>query len=247
MEFLIVCPLVFLAGFVDAIAGGGGLIALPAYMIAGLPVHTAIGTNKLSSGMGTAVSTWQFGVKGYIPKKEACIGIVLALAGSWLGAKVALLIEDDIFRMIMLIILPLTAIYVMFNKSMEKERNEQTDIFVKTQIYVGAVAFVIGIYDGFYGPGTGTFLMLLLTGVAKLSLQNAAGVTKAINLTTNVTALAVYFMSGNVIFLLGLAAGCFSVLGNVIGVHCFAKSGVKLVKPIMILVLVLFFIKTIFA
>ncbi len=71
MEFLIVCPLVFLAGFVDAIAGGGGLISLPAYLIAGLPVHTAIGTNKLSSGMGTAVATWRFWQKGYIPVKEA--------------------------------------------------------------------------------------------------------------------------------------------------------------------------------
>ena len=89
MEFLIVCPLVFLAGFVDAIAGGGGLISLPAYLIAGLPVHTAIGTNKLSSGMGTAVATWRFWQKGYIPVKEALAGILLALAGSWTGAKIA--------------------------------------------------------------------------------------------------------------------------------------------------------------
>lgn len=118
MEFLIVCPLVFLAGFVDAIAGGGGLISLPAYLIAGLPVHTAIGTNKLSSGMGTAVATWRFWQKGYIPVKEALAGILLALAGSWTGAKIALMIDDSVFRIIMLFVLPLTAIYVMCNKSM---------------------------------------------------------------------------------------------------------------------------------
>lgn len=244
MEFLIICPLAFLAGFVDAIAGGGGLISLPAYMIAGLPAHTAIGTNKLSAGMGTAVATWRFWRKGYIPKKETIAGIILALAGSWTGAKIALMIDEGIFRMIMLIILPVTAIYVMFNKSMEKVKPEETFSFHKTVLFVAMVAFVIGIYDGIYGPGTGTFLMILLTGVARLPLQKAAGVTKAINLTTNVTALTVYLLNGKVILALGLTAGLFSILGNYMGAQCFTKSGVKLVKPIMIFVLIIFFVKT---
>ncbi len=245
MEFLIVCPLAFLAGFVDSIAGGGGLISLPAYMIAGLPVHTAIGTNKLSAGMGTAVATWRFWKKGYIPIKEALVGIVLALAGSWIGAKIALMIDDSLFRIIMLVILPVTAAYVMFNKSMEHTNQEEAIFSMKTRIMVAGIAFVIGIYDGLYGPGTGTFLMILLTSVAKLSLQKAAGVTKAINLTTNITALAVYLLNGKVLFILGLMAGVFSIAGNYIGAQCFTKSGVKLVKPIMILVLMIFFLKTI--
>ena len=115
----------------------------------------------------------------------------------------------------------------------------------RTILLVAVVAFVVGVYDGFYGPGTGTFLMILLTSAAKLSLQKAAGVTKAINLTTNITALVVYFVNGKVILLLGLAAGCFSILGNYVGAQCFSKSGAKLVRPIMIFVLVIFFVKTI--
>lgn len=178
MEFLIVCPLVFLAGFVDAIAGGGGLISLPAYLIAGLPVHTAIGTNKLSSGMGTAVATWRFWQKGYIPVKEALAGILLALAGSWTGAKIVLMIDDSVFRIIMLFVLPLTAIYVMCNKSMGEHVKQESLSARRTILLVAVVAFVVGVYDGFYGPGTGTFLMILLTSAAKLSLQKAAGVTK---------------------------------------------------------------------
>ena len=245
MEFLIVCPLVFLAGFVDAIAGGGGLISLPAYLIAGLPVHTAIGTNKLSSGMGTAVATWRFWQKGYIPVKEALAGILLALAGSWTGAKIALMIDDSVFRIIMLFVLPLTVIYVMCNKSMGEHVKQESLSARRTILLVAVVAFVVGVYDGFYGPGTGTFLMILLTSAAKLSLQKAAGVTKAINLTTNITALVVYFVNGKVILLLGLAAGCFSILGNYVGAQCFSKSGAKLVRPIMIFVLVIFFVKTI--
>ena len=122
IQFLIVCPLVFLAGFVDAVAGGGGLISLPAYMIAGLPVHYAIGTNKLSAGMGTAITTGQFARKGYIPWKQAVFCVFCALAGSSLGARMALLLEDGIFRIIMLFILPLTAIYVTRSKALSVEK-----------------------------------------------------------------------------------------------------------------------------
>lgn len=246
MEFLIVCPLAFLAGFVDAIAGGGGLISLPAYLIAGLPVHTAVATNKLSAGMGTAVATWRFWQKGYIPVREALFGILLALVGAWLGARAALLIPDGVFRAIMLVVLPITGAYVMFGRQMGQEEAEIYAPNLRTEGFVAAAAFFIGIYDGLYGPGTGTFLMLLLTGVAKLPLQKAAGVTKAINLTTNITALSVFLLHGKVLLPLGLTAGVFSVVGNYMGAQCFSKSGARVVKPVMILVLVIFFFKTLY-
>ena len=108
LQFLIVCPLVFLAGLVDAMAGGGGLISLPAYLISGLPVHYAIGTNKLSSGMGTTLATWRFARSGYIHWKLALFCAVCALVGSTTGARLALLIPDAAFRVIMLVVLPLT-------------------------------------------------------------------------------------------------------------------------------------------
>lgn len=246
MEFLIVCPLVFLAGFVDAIAGGGGLISLPAYFIAGLPVHMAIGTNKLSAGMGTAVATWRFWRKGYIPVREAGFGILFALAGAWIGARAALFIPDGVFRVIMLVVLPVTGIYVILSQNMKHTEKEEYASQPRTRTMVAIAAFFIGIYDGLYGPGTGTFLMLLLTGLARLPLQKAAGITKAINLTTNITALTVYLTNGRVMLLLGVTAGLFSIFGNYLGAQCFSKSGAKVVKPIMILVLVIFFIKTLY-
>lgn len=246
MEFLIVCPLAFLAGFVDAIAGGGGLISLPAYMIAGLPAHTAVATNKLSAGMGTAVATWRFWRKGYIPVREAIFGVLLALAGAWIGARAALLIPDGVFRAITLVVLPVTGAYVMFGRRMEREDTEEYESRRRTRALVAIVAFFVGIYDGLYGPGTGTFLMLLLTGLARLPLQKAAGVTKAINLTTNITALSVFLFNGKVLLPLGLTAGAFSIAGNYLGTQCFVKSGAKVVKPIMILVLAVFFVKTLY-
>lgn len=243
--YFIVCPLVFLAGFVDSIAGGGGLISLPAYLIAGLPVHNAIGTNKLSSAAGTAVTTYKFWRNGYIPLKESIVGLVCAIMGASAGSNLALMISDKYFRYLLLFILPATALYVMFNKRMGKETEEEAYSMKKTLVIVALSALVIGMYDGFYGPGTGTFLMLLLTGAARMSLQKSAGVTKVINLTTNITSLAIYLMNGKTIFSLGLAAAVFSIAGNYLGSQCFKENGAKLVKPSMLFVLLIFFIKTI--
>ncbi len=241
ITFLIVCPLTFLGGFVDAVAGGGGLISLPAYMIAGLPVHNAIATNKLSSGMGTTVATYRLASLGYIPWRKAALCIVMAIIGSSTGAKLALMVDADLFKKLMLVIIPATAIYVMRNKNMDEPKEPLADR--QTVIRASLVALLIGVYDGFYGPGTGTFLILLLSGFAHISLKESNGIAKSINLTTNLSSLAVYLMNGKVIILLGLAGGLFGIVGNYIGVTFFKNKGAKAVRPLMIIVLVIFFIK----
>lgn len=241
--FLVVCPLAFLAGFVDAVAGGGGLISLPAYLIAGLPVHAAIGTNKLSSSMGTAVATASFARNGYIAWRQALLFVPCALMGSALGANLALLIENETFTILMLFILPITAFYVLRAKPLDEARTPYS--FGKTVAIGMAIAFGIGIYDGFYGPGTGTFLLLSLTAVAHLGLREANGATKAINLSTNVAALVVFVMNGSVLFLLGLVAGLFSITGNYLGARHFERSGARVVRPVMVVVLSVLFVRMI--
>lgn len=266
--FLIVCPLVFLGGFVDAVAGGGGLISVPAYMIAGLPAHASIATNKLSASMGTALATYKLARAGSIPWKKAIVCIIAAIFGGSLGAKIALLVSADIFRIIMLVIIPLTAVYIMRTKSMDSSesdgessskgqdgsvenataspapREDESDQ-IKYIIIAGLIAFGIGVYDGFYGPGTGTFLILLLSGLARFKLGEANGTAKAINLTTNVSSLVVYLMNGKVMIMLGLVAGIFGIIGNYIGVNLFMEKGAKIVKPLMITVMAIFFIRII--
>ncbi len=241
IQYLIVCPLVFLAGFVDAVAGGGGLISLPAYLIAGFPVHFAIGTNKVSSAMGTTLTTVRYTKSGFIPWKQAVFCVLFALAGSACGANLALLIDDGVFKIIMLVILPLTALYVMKGKALSGKREPYSKL--KTMLLSCVIAFVIGAYDGFYGPGTGTFLILLLTAAAHMPVTEANGVSKAINLATNISALVVFLINGKIIFAVGLVAGLFSIAGNWLGSSFFKKSGSKAVKPIMICVLVIFFVK----
>ncbi|MBQ3653753.1 MAG: sulfite exporter TauE/SafE family protein [Synergistaceae bacterium] len=246
-QLFIICPLIFIGGLVDAIGGGGGLITLPAYLIAGLPVHFAIGTNKVSSAMGTSIAFTKFLLDGYMPFKLSAIGVIFALLGSSLGAKTALLISDYVFRILMLVILPVTAWYVFRSQDLLKEaRDSQDTITRRTYIVCGLVAFFTGFYDGFYGPGAGTFMLLLLAGAAGLSVQRANGVTKAINFTTNIAALAVYFTNGKVLLPVGLTAGGFSIAGNYIGAKFFEKGGAKIVRPVILIVLSLFFVRVIY-
>ena len=197
MHFLIVCPLVGLAGFVDSIAGGGGLISLPAYLLTGLPVHACIATNKLSSPMGTLVSTVRYAREGYIDWRLAVFCAAGALAGASVGASIALLISDALFRWLMLIILPLTAAYVLRAKTLAQDAADEAALPFWRSVLAGTlISLLVGMYDGFYGPGAGTFLLLLLSRFGHMNLQRANGVTKVANLSSNVASLAVYLMNG---------------------------------------------------
>lgn len=241
VPFIIVCPLVFAAGFVDAIAGGGGLISLPAYLIAGLPVHAALGTNKLSSCMGTALATARYARHGFVNLRRSIVCAAVALLGSTLGANIALMVSDGAFKIIMLVVVPLTALYLLRRKDFGEERRPYPG--ARTLALCTAIAFSLGIYDGVYGPGTGTFLILLFITVAHLSLDEAAGTCKVVNLTTNVAALAVFLSHGTVWLALGLTAGVCNMVGAWIGTSFFMGKGIGIVRPLMLCVLAVFFCK----
>lgn len=240
-SYLLICPLTFVAGVVDAVAGGGGLISLPAFLIAGLPVHNAIATNKMSSSMGTTIATLRYGLSGFIPWKIAPFCAVCAMLGSNWGANLALLLSDRVFKIVMLVILPLTAWYVLRGQVLDTEKEPFSQR--KTTLIAMVIALAVGVYDGFYGPGTGTFLLLGLTALGHMPLQQANGTTKVINLTSNITALAVFLLNGKVLLPLGIAAGLFNIAGNYLGARMFEKGGAKAVKPVMLTVLVIFFIR----
>lgn len=243
MSFLIVCPLVFLAGFVDAVAGGGGLISLPAYIFAGVPIHYAVATNKLSSAAGTVVSTIRLCRHHYADFRLAVPTVIAALAGSSMGAHIALLVSDKILKTMLLVLLPVIAYYVLRKKDLEPKEEK---ISRKAQYVIATIAsLLVGMYDGFYGPGTGTFLILIYTGMVKLDVLTAAGNTKLVNLASNVSALLVFLINGVVLLPLGLAAAVFSIGGHYLGAGLVMKNGSKVVRVIILLVIALLFVKVI--
>ena len=241
--FLFVCPLLFLAGLVDAIGGGGGLISLPAYLIAGLPMHQAVATNKLSSTCGTTLATVRFIKNKLVNFKLAVPSVISAIIGSSIGAKLSLAMDEKIMEYILFAVLPLAA-FIVLNKKLFKD-NPDAELTLNAKTYITAViaALIIGMYDGFYGPGTGTILIIAFTTFAKISIGSANAQAKVINLTTNITSLIIFILNGQVLFSLGLAAAACNMLGGYIGAGLVINKGSRIVKPTILLVLLLLFLK----
>ena len=241
--FLIICPLLFLAGLVDAIGGGGGLISLPAYLLAGVPVHNAIATNKLSSACGTTLTTVRFIRQGLVNWKIAVPTIVFAMLGSSLGANLSMKTDEAVMKNILFVVLPIVA-FVVMNPKLFRD-NADAEIVLNGKLWVTAIlsSFLIGIYDGFYGPGTGTFLIIAFTVFAGLSLRSANAQAKIINLTTNLTSLGIFLTGGQVVFALGLAGAVCNMAGNFLGAELALKRGAKITKPVILVVLVLLALK----
>ena len=207
---LIVCPLVFLAGFVDSVAGGGGLISLPAYLFVGIPPHLASGTNKVVNATGTALATWKYYKSGKIRIKFAMLAALGALVGSTIGTKIALLINSDSFRIVLLVALPLVALLITLKKNLGTEA-EDVPIEENTKNYISCLLIGVGIgcYDGLIGPGTGTFLIMAFTMVLGMDLLTASGCAKLGNLASNIASAVLWIANGQVMFELVIpAAAC---------------------------------------
>lgn len=241
--FLIVCPLLFLAGFVDSIGGGGGLISLPAYLFAGLPVHAAVATNKLSSACGTSVVTARFIKNGLVNFRVVLPGVAAAMLGSAIGARLSLLASEALIRWLLLPVLPIAAFFVLNRHLFPDWENAPAVADRRTIVVCVISALLIGVYDGFYGPGTGTFLIIAFTVFAKMSVGAANAQAKVINLTTNLTSLAVFLASGQVVIALGLAAAACNMLGGYVGAGLAMEKGAKITRPTILIVLLLLLFK----
>ncbi|MDP4092964.1 MAG: TSUP family transporter [Bacillota bacterium] len=241
-----VCPLIFVAGFVDSIAGGGGLISLPAYLFAGLPVHYAYGTNKLSSTFGTMFSAFRFLKNGKIHLKSAVAAVISALFGSYLGAKAALALSDIYLRYFLIIMLPVAAVFIITRKKFGEENRISYLSGFKIFGLSLLIGLVMGVYDGFFGPGTGTFLILLFTGVIGFNLTVASGNAKLVNLASNIAALVTFSADSKVFFELGIPAAIFGIAGNWLGSGLAIKNGAKIIKPVLVVVIILLFAKILY-
>lgn len=237
----IVYSLVFFAGFVDSIAGGGGLISLSSFFAIGLPPHLALGTNKVSAFPGTGLSAVFFIRKGHVRWDSAITAFLGAVIGSTAGAKLALYIDERTITICMLIIIPLVALFIIFRKNMGAV--EKTLDTRRVLAYSLLVGFIIGMYDGFIGPGTGMFLILAFTAVLGFNLLTACGNTKIVNFASNTAAAATFIYSGDVDYGLAIPCALCAIAGNFLGTRLAIKNGVKIVRPMMLFVVTLLLVK----
>ena len=234
---LLICVGVFLAGFMDSIAGGGGLISLPAYLIAGLPAHLALGTNKLSSCIGTAASTFRYIKSGYVDWFLALPTVPLAMLGAHFGTRLQLMVDERYLKYLLLVLLPIVAVVVLRQKKLPEVPSEINPWLQRTVVWCAAL--VVGTYDGFYGPGAGTFMLLAFCKLGGLDVRTASGNVKIANLMSNFGSLITALMAGKVLVPIGLIAALFSIAGHYIGSGLSIKNGSKIVRPVILFVLVL--------
>lgn len=232
----------FFAAFIDAIAGGGGLISLPAFLASGLPAHVALGTNKMSACCGTVASSLKFARSGKVNWTLMKKLVPFSFIGSMLGVKTVVMVDSKYLYPIAIVLLILVLGYTLCNKDIGEENHFQG--LDKNNLKFGIImAFVMGFYDGFFGPGTGSFLIFGLIRIFKLDFTNASGNAKILNLTSNFSGLLMFFIMGQINFVYGAIMAVLMICGAVLGAKMAVKKGAKFIKPIFIVVTTIVLIK----
>ena len=219
-----------LAGFVDTLAGGGGMLTVPALMLV-LPPDAALATNKLQGSFGTLSATWYFVRRGQIHFRKLLPGIVACALGATAGAAVVQWLPPDLLRKVLPLLLATVALLFIFMPSLGTMEREARLPYAH---FVGGALFPLGFYDGFLGPGTGSFLMLALIALRGYTLQNATIEAKAYNATTNLMSLFVFLAGGRVIWLVGLTMAVGQLLGARLAAGLIISKGNRLIRPAVI-------------
>ncbi len=234
---LLVCALVGLGGFVDASAGGGGLITLPAYAITGLPMHTIFAANKFSASCGATTSAFMFLRKGALDWQVALAAAVTSFLGSSLASRVVLLLPDMWLKTMVLVMIPLAAVIIFTQRKCPQE-DRSGEIPLGEKLLLSAlIGLLIGGYDGLIGPGTGTFAIIAFTAILKFDLRKASGNAKILNLASNYASLATFLFAGRVPFVLAVPCGLCNVCGALLGSHFALRKGAKFIRPMMLVVM----------
>lgn len=234
---------IFFASLMDAIGGGGGIISVPAYIMAGLPIHMALATNKVSASLGMLASTGRYLKNGYVNWRLGVPSIVLALGGSYFGTRLQLLADAKYLQYLLLIVLPVVAVVVLRRRTFpetEQPMNER-----RRSVIVLLASLVLGAYNGFYGPGTGTFLLLTYTGLAGMDVRTATGNTKLINMSSGIASMVTAAVYGEIFWLLGLICAVAAFAGQYVGAGLAIKNGSKIVRPVVIVALALLTVKVV--
>lgn len=239
----IICFFVFLAGFVDAVAGGGGLISLPAYIATGMPAHVAYGCNKFSSACGTTLASLRFFRNRAMDVQIALLAAVGSFAGSGVAARIVLLLDDAVLKRIVIIFLPVAALVIFLNRGYGE--TNQSDSLSKRRKFLLAlvIGLLIGFYDGMVGPGTGTFAIIAFSILMKYDLKTASGNAKILNLASNYASLITYALSGNILWTVAVPAAVCNVLGSYFGSGMALKKGAAFIRPMILVVMILLMIK----
>lgn len=235
--YVLLFILAFTAGYVDSVVGGGGLIQLPAMLILfpGLPVPTLMGTNKFAAFSGTALATSRYLKQTEVPWKSIWPALVTALIFSFLGARVISHIHKDDIKLLVLCLLAVVAIYTFFKKEFGLTHAPKLNS-AQTTLYSGLTGAVLGFYDGFFGPGTGSFLIVIFIGVFGFNFLIASASAKLVNCATNISALSYFVITGQINYPLAISVAVFNMAGSFLGAKMAIKRGSAFVRVFFLVI-----------
>lgn len=221
------------AGFIDAIAGGGGMIALPMLLSVGMSPISALATNKLQGAVGTGIAAITFWRKGFVDPRALTWAIAATFAGAWLGAFSVKRIDVSALQTLVPVALIALALYFLLAPKLSDESSTARIDFAR---FVPLLGFAVGYYDGIFGPGTGSFFTIGFVTLFGLGLTRAAAHTKLLNLTSNVAALALFIPSGDVVWPVAIVMAIGQVVGGYLGALTGIRFGATLIRPLVVVI-----------
>ena len=235
----ILCAATFIAGLIDSIAGGGGLIRFPALMLAGIPTQQVLGTNKFVSTLGTFAAMLNFARKGLILWKFALVGIPCSLLGSAIGSRCILAFDPQAAGKLLIAMLPFAAVITLIPRRSKPSRD--TFSWKDVWLVCPAICFGVGFYDGFFGPGAGSIYIIAFNLCMRMNLIQASGLTKVLNLASNLGSMLVFLWHGDVLFFYAIPMTIADVLGNLAGSQLAIHTGPAIVRRFLLLSLTILF------
>lgn len=224
----------FVAGLVDAIAGGGGLVTLPALLAAGLPTPLALATNKGQAVFGAVTSAASFWGRGALDRGRAALSFAAGFAGSWLGARAVLAVPPRPLRVVVIVLLLVAVSVVLLRRKVRPHPRQLTP--ARSRAALIAIGLVLGGYDGFFGPGTGSMLVIAFATVFGDGLTRASGNAKIVNLASNLAAFTLFASRGNVLWHVALPMAAANAAGAATGAHLAVRNGDRLVGAVVVAV-----------
>jgi uncharacterized membrane protein YfcA len=230
LQLALLCAAALVAGVIDAIAGGGGLLTLPALLAAGLPPHQALGTNKGQSVFGSSAALLRFARGGLVDRKIAQVTFPFGLAGALCGAWLVTFLQPSVLRPLVLVLLIAVAAFLAFRPPVKAPGAVPRHLLTIASL----IALTIGAYDGFFGPGTGTFLIVAFVGLLGIPLARATADAKVVNFASNLASVALFASRGLVLWKIALPMAAFQFLGGTLGAHLAIKGGDRLVRRVVL-------------
>lgn len=242
ISIIIICFAGFFGAIVDAIVGGGGLITTPALLAVGLPIHIALGTNKFAASMGTFSSSYHYYKTGNVNFKMLKYLLPFSLIGSAFGVLSVLALNPNFLRILVIVLVIVIGGYTLFKKDLGLV-DEYKGISTKKIIFGIALALPLGFYDGFFGPGTGSFLIFGLISIFGFDFKKASANSKLMNLMSNVAALILFLINDKIMFEVAIPMAISMIIGAKVGAHLAVEKGASFIKPVFIVVSFLLVVK----